>query len=243
MSSCEVTELGFKFDRQWMLVDNSNRFLSQRELPQMSLFACELGKDSVIVKFKEHTTEVPFNNYTDVSSEVSIWDHQVQANEVSTRLSAWFSEHLEHNCKLVTVGKNYNRIKAFSIPPFKSKVSFADGYPVMILGTASLELLNSKLTDPVGFDRFRPNIVVQTNRAHEEDSWEYVQTGTARLKIIKPCARCIITTIDQSNGTKGKEPLRTLSTYRKESNNVLFGANAIMHEYGVINNTDKITLL
>ena len=242
LESCELTELGFQHDRRWMLVDASNRFISQREIPQLALFECHLKPDGVQVVYGDEKVIIPFDTYLNHDLKVSVWEHEVIANEVDEKISTWFSNVLSHNCKLVTTGSNYNRIKTFIKPPFNTKVSFADGYPYLILGTASLELLNSKLSVVLPYNRFRPNIFVKTNEAHEEDAWNNIDLGTAQLKVIKPCARCIITTIDQSTGTKGKEPLKTLSTYRKDANSVLFGANAMMVRKGNVNKNDLVVV-
>jgi uncharacterized protein YcbX len=136
-----------------------------------------------------------------------------------------------------------DRIKAFKIPPFKTKVSLADGYPYLILGEKSMNELNERMEEKLNIDRFRPNIIVSTDVAHEEDAWNNFKLGDAELKIIKPCARCIIPTIDQKSAEQGKEPLKTLATYRKKDNQIFFGANAIVTVQGKISVGNEINFI
>src|SRR5690606_34216827 len=132
------------------------------------------------------------------------------------------------------------RKKKLMIDPFVSDVSFADGYPYLFLGTASMDHLNVQLDIPLGIDRFRPNIFIETNVPHEEDHFTSFAIGSARFQHIKPCVRCIMTTINQSTTEKGKEPLRTLAKYRGVDNGVIFGTNVICSAVGKISVGDKI---
>ncbi len=240
-SANALTE-GFEYDRRWMLVDEKGKFLSQRELPLMSLFKCSLNEDHIRVDFKQDNILIPSNTYSDVIKEVQVWKSNLKAQEVDPLISTWFSDLLDFKCKLVAMTEISRRNKEFIKPPFSTNVSFADGFPYLILGSESLNLLNSKLKIKLPTDKFRANILVETIEAHQEDKWEDVSAGEAILKIIKPCARCGITTINQDTAEKGIEPLRTLAEYRKMGNKVLFGANAIAIENGTINVGDKIKL-
>ena len=112
----------------------------------------------------------------------------------------------------------------------------------MILGTESMNELNNRMETALNINRFRPNIVVETIIPHEEDEWEDIVINEASMRIVKPCARCVVTTIDQSTGMKGKEPLKTLAQYRKRDNQIFFGANAIVLSSGLIHRDDQIRL-
>jgi uncharacterized protein YcbX len=232
---------GFRYDRKWMLADGNNRFLTQRECPRMALFECNLTDEGISVKFQGQEKLVPFNNWTGLMYNVIIWDHKVDLQEVSPEISRWFSRHLNRKCRLLGIGELYQRKKSFAIPPFETDVSLADGYPYLILGTSSLDLLNSKLEEPLPFNRFRPNIFLHTETPHIEDEWKEIHFGETKVKIIKPCARCIITTINQETGIKNIEPIKTLSTYRLKDKNILFGANAMVLNRGMISMGDKVT--
>ena len=161
---------------------------------------------------------------------------------MSNEANGWFSDNLQENVRLVKMEAKDIRFKKLVKGPEKVKVSFADGYPYLILGTASLEKLNEKISEPVKMNRFRPNIVLETRNAHEEDDWESIEIGGASFMVIKACARCPVVTVDQSSGEKSKEPLKTLATYRRKDNMVYFGANAISLDNTVINIGDKVML-
>jgi uncharacterized protein YcbX len=121
----------------------------------------------------------------------------------------------------------------YAVRKFRDTVSFADGYPFLLIGEASLADLNSRLSEPVPMNRFRPNFVVSGSEPFEEDTWKRIRIGSNEFHIVKPCARCVLTTVDQTTGQKtGKEPLKTLSEYRNRNGNVLFGQNLIAETAG-----------
>jgi len=122
-------------------------------------------------------------------------------------------------------------------------VSFADGYPYLIISQGSLDDLNSRLTEPITMTRFRPNLVVSDCPAYDEDTWLDFHLGDIPFYGPKPCARCVLTTIDPDTGQTGKEPLRTLTSYRNRNNKILFGQNAIAKSTGVLRVGDTITML
>ena len=121
-------------------------------------------------------------------------------------------------------------------------VSLADGYPYLLLGTESLRGLNNKLTGKLSFDRFRPNIVVQTTESHEEDLWHNIGAGTAVFENAKPCGRCQIVTINQETAISDNEPLKVLNTYRRSANSVLFGINLICRQDGLVRSGDTVQI-
>jgi uncharacterized protein YcbX len=121
--------------------------------------------------------------------------------------------------------------------------SFSDGYPLLLIGQASLEDLNNRLAEPVAMNRFRPNIVFTGGTAFQEDNMKAFEISGINFYGVKPCARCVITTIDQSTGLKGKEPLKTLSTYRSRNNNIYFGQNLLYNGTGSLKIGDRINLL
>ncbi|NNE25958.1 MAG: MOSC domain-containing protein [Saprospiraceae bacterium] len=233
---------GFQHDRRWMLVDTNGRFLSQREHHEMALFSSSLSASHLSITFDHDKIDIPLTDTSGTTQMVTVWDHTVNATEVDVQISAWFSDKLKQKCKLVRMIESTNRIKEFPKKPYKSQVSFADGYPYLILGTASMNLLNQKLDAPLNVNRFRPNIVVDTTEAHEEDRWEDFRINEVEMRIVKPCARCVVTTIDQRTGARGKEPLKTLAGYRKWDKMIYFGANGILLSSGVVNKGDQIQL-
>jgi hypothetical protein len=124
-----------------------------------------------------------------------------------------------------------------------SQVNFADGYPLLLISEASLADLNSRLEELLPMNRFRPNVVVRGCAPYAEDSWNDIQIGDVRLHVVKPCERCAITTVNQLTAEKGKEPLRTLATYRQSDGNVLFGQNLIHEENGMLRVGEAVTIM
>ena len=238
--SAKLAEAGFEYDRRWMLVNEHNTFISQRTHPILTKFIPSIHENRLTVNYAHETLEIPFSEYADLHPEVSVFEHQMRATELSTRVNEWFSQQLQEAVRLVhqtTVTsrtKNFEKYVAPGAPRTQTPVSFADGYPYLLLGTASMDLLNQKLDQALTIDRFRANIIVQTEQPHEEDHWQEIKIGTEKMLVIKPCARCQVTTIDQQTGERGKEPLRTLATYRKKGNKINFGANAISLSDGTL---------
>jgi uncharacterized protein YcbX len=128
--------------------------------------------------------------------------------------------------------------------PFDANVSFADGYPVLVIGQSSLDDLNTRLSEPVSMIRFRPNLVFEGGLPYDEDQWYEFTVGNLTFYGVKPCARCILTTVDPEKGEiAGKEPIRTLSTYRKRNNKIFFGQNLMTNQTGTIKIGDEISVL
>ena len=121
-------------------------------------------------------------------------------------------------------------------------VSFADGYPFLIIGEASLAELNTKLSVSVPMSRFRPNFVFSGGNAFDEDNWASLTIGEAVFRAAKQCGRCVITTIDQDTGAKSDEPLRTLSQFRKVNNSVLYGQYLLLEKEGMASINDHISI-
>ncbi len=243
VNQIEAFHLGFEHDRRWMLVDDLGEFLTQRSMASMAKFKCSLTNDSILVSYEGDQIEVPFKLYKDTPSRVKVWSSKLKANEVSTSISDWFSDTLGMSARLVKMTDISKRPKRLFVPPYKAELSFADGYPYLILGEASMTTLNDKLQDKVNSNRFRANILISTSVAHEEDNLKSRFTiGTSVFKVIKPCARCGVVNINQENGIKSKEPLKTLTEYRLRRKKIWFGANAICVKPGLVSLEDKLEL-
>ena len=172
---------------------------------------------------------------------VDVWSARVRAREGHRSWSAWFGERLGQQVRLVYMPDSTRRHVDGRYA--KGLTSFSDGFPWLIISQASLDDLNARLESPVGMERFRPNIVVAGGTAFQEDHWRDVRIGDVRFMLVKPCARCTITTIDQRSGERGKEPLRTLAGYRSVNNKVLFGMNAVGSLDGAVRVGDAVTVI
>ncbi|ERM84771.1 hypothetical protein P872_23980 [Rhodonellum psychrophilum GCM71 = DSM 17998] len=231
LESAMLEEKGFQYDRRWMLVDENGLFCSQRTLPQMALLQVQLEANGLLVNVKTDPNQkihIPFENSNEEEIRVEIWEDQVVAQVLDAAINEWFSGQLRTKCRLVVMNNKANRRLKPKYAVHNEEVSFADGMPYLIIGQSSLDDLNEKLDIPVPMDRFRPNLVFSGGEAFLEDGWDKIRIGEATFKITKPCARCVMTTIDQNSGIKNKEPLKTLSKYRTVGNNVMFGQNMLL---------------
>jgi uncharacterized protein YcbX len=242
VSSAFLTERGFEHDRRWMLVDANNRFISQRELSGLALLQVSIIDQGLKVTYKhgKEETIIPFEPLMTDHVFVTIWDDICLAQLVSETLNEWFSRILSFPCKLVYMPDSTHRKVDVNYASNDEITSFADGYPLLIIGQSSLNELNKKLAEPLPIERFRPNIVFTGGTPHEEDLLEYFTISEINFYGVKPCARCVITTVDQQTAEKGKEPLKTLATYRLKNSNVYFGQNLLHKGSGEIKVGDII---
>ena len=243
MDSAEVEEKGFRFDRRWMLVDEEGMFVTQRVHPKMALLGVRLGESSLTVFQKqnaEKSIEVPFDLATGPELLVTIWDDQVLAKVVDPDLDKWFSDFLGFKVTLVVLPESSHRKVDPRYAVQGESVSLADGMPYLIIGQESLNNLNSRLAEPVSMSRFRPNVVFSGGLPFIEDTLRKIRIGNVDFQIVKPCARCVLITVDPEAGEKGKEPLKTLSSYRTLNGKVYFGQNMVALQSGKIKVGDSI---
>jgi uncharacterized protein YcbX len=245
-----VTHRGLEHDRRWMLVDDKGMFLSQRENPELALFQTEIEGDSLIISHREKTTEKvkaalnPTPNTDADNIETVVWDDSVAAYEVDKTVSNWFSKILGYSVRLVYMPEESHRKVDPDYAVTEDDInSFSDGFPFLIIGQSSLDDLNSRLKEPVPMKRFRPNFVFIGGEAYEEEVWREFTIGNLPFYGVKPCGRCVMTTVDPEKGiVAGKEPLLTLSKYKKVGNNVIFGQNVIAKQEGSISVGDVVAV-
>jgi uncharacterized protein len=244
LQKAQVLEKGLQFDRRWMLVDDRGKFLTQRVFPEMALFQLTIDNEQLAIdhvnKHSRHRIDL-HPRQTTQQQEVVIWDDTVNAFEVSTETSRWFSEMLGQSCKLVYFPEENERAVDRQFATHE-QVSLADGYPYLIIGQASLDDLNTRMEAPLPMDRFRPNFVFGGGKPYEEDEWKKFTIGSNRFLGVKPCARCVLTTVDQETAERGVEPLKTLATYRKRDNKIYFGQNVLAVDHGFVTEEEDIVL-
>ncbi|MFC6997843.1 MOSC domain-containing protein [Rufibacter roseus] len=246
LTSAEVEERGLKYDRRWMLIDDSGLFMTQRKLPEMALLQVALDEQGLVVTHKTKDLpplKVPYETASTRSTLVTVWDDICFAFMVSHEANAWFTEALGVSCRLVYMPDNSIRMIDPNYAKHNEKVSFADGYPYLVIGQESLNDLNSRLEKPVPMNRFRPNFVFTGGQSHNEENWKTVRIGDVLFYGAKPCGRCHVTTIDQSTAQSGPEPLQTLSTYQKKGSKVIFGMHLISLSAGSVKIGDLITVM
>ncbi len=227
---------GFQHDRRWMLVDENDRFLSQRELPQLALFLVSQKDSCFKITFRSNPNsefDLPFVVDQGENVIVSVWEDSCAAIEY-IKGSQWFSEQLDINCKLVYMPDSSIRFVEKEYAHNNEIVSFSDAYPLLLIGQGSLDDLNKKLKIPIGMERFRPNLVVDTDKAFEEDEWKQIQINSIVVTIARPCARCAVPSINPNTAEKEKEPGATLAQFRKRDSTIYFGQNILPKENGTI---------
>ena len=243
VEQADVTERGLRHDRRFMLVDAQYRFLSQRERPAMALMQTMLhGQYLRIASGQEpaHFLEVPLEPGSGEEIRVDIWNDTCTAITVSAEADRWFSSALGLDCRLVYMPDDSRRQVDLQYAKQGDITAFSDGYPILMIAQASLDDLNSRLHEPVPMNRFRPNIVLSGGEAFLEDRMGRFTVNGIGFAGVKPCARCVMTTIDQASGVPGKEPLKTLSAYRSRNNKVLFGQNVIARGTGLVRVGDEV---
>lgn len=250
--AAELDELGFTGDRRFLVVDATGKFLTQRTVPRMALVDARLSA-GILTLSADGAGQVTVPTAPDPVAPlrtVSIWNSEgLLAEDCGPAVSAWLSDTLRLPCHLVRIGPKFSR------PVFKPTagpddlVMFADSCPLLVISEASLTHLNDRIQEnhgePVPMDRFRPNLVVDGCPPFAEDTWSRFRIGPAVFRNGGPCIRCIVTTTDQLTGERmGKEPLKTLATFRRapaDPTGVIFGANLI-HEtkQGVVHVGDEV---
>ncbi len=242
VDSAVVKERGLQYDRRYLLVDSVGRFLTQREFPQMALLKLSFDKYGfrVLNTNDNLNTVIPFESDSGEITTVTIWDDVCKAVRVSKDLDDWFSNALNINCSLVYMPEREKRIVKKKYLDEEHIVSFADAYPFLIIGQSSLDDLNTRLKTPLPINRFRPNFVFTGGNPYVEDRLKDFSIGDVNFKAVKPCARCLITTTNQDTAERLDEPLKTLSTYRKINNKVLFGMNLVCKSTGVVSVGDFV---
>lgn len=240
LDGAELDALGLVGDRRFVVVDQAGRFLTQRTHPKLTLItatldstrlALEAGGAGRVTVFRASDPSAPLR-------PVVFWKPEgLVAEDCGSTVATWLSDLLEVKCSLVRIGRQFFRpILKPQIARPGDVVSFADSYPVGLVGEESLADLNQRLAArgaaPVSMNRFRPNLVISGGGIFAEDGWSRLRIGEVVFRVAKPCVRCVIPTIDQLTGEGGAEPLRTLAGYRRDAAfpaNVNFGQNLI-HE-------------
>jgi uncharacterized protein YcbX len=232
-----VDGLGVRGDRRWMLVEaDSGRFLTQRVLPQMTqLLARWQGAQGLRLRAPGMPDlDVPVPPAGAVLRQVSIWKDQPSAADAGDPAAEWLSQWLGRACRLVYLPPERARQVDLNYAEAGQRVALADGFPLLLIGQGSLDDLSARVGRPLEMRRFRPNLVIAGSDPYAEDGWRRLRIGELILRPVKPCTRCIITTLDPDSGERSadQEPLATLARYRKSDKGVMFGQNLLVEGQG-----------
>ena len=253
LDSAEVTLTGLRHDRKFVLVDSDYKFLSQRRFPKMCLINTSIHGDiltawgpGVIPHLILPLNQPPQND----PIPVNIWGKIGYGSFIGGFADAWFSKYLGVKCRLLRIDFRKPRYRNLKGPnDVLIPLSFADGFPILLIPEPSLADLNARMTDPVTMDRFRPSIVSRGNdRPFEEDNFKTLTIGTAQFRGEKLCERCSIIQVDPETGIPDQfGPLTALSEYRKipaeagaEVGPVMFGKNLSVEKPGRIFIGDEV---
>ncbi|WP_374030109.1 MOSC domain-containing protein [Bdellovibrio bacteriovorus] len=239
----KITSEGPEGDRQWMLVDENGKFISQRTVPRLATVDVFYEQDTLSLGLQKMFFKVPKNSFQR-KVKVQVWNDTFEAALEPDLFSQALSQHLGVNARLVRYAPYSQRRVRSTTMEWKPEVRFADGRPLQLVNLKSLEELNSRLTQPIGVDRFRTNILYSGVNAYEEEQWKRIRIGEVVFSLPKKCARCTIITINQETGVpSGPDPLKTLATYRREDKDIFFGTLWIPENEGVIRKGDTVEVL
>lgn len=232
-------------DRQWMLVDENGGFLSQRSHAKLATVQTMLNEQGLSLGVGKQFFVVPKTSAFKRPLKVRVWNDEFEASLEADLFSQALSQYLGVNCRLVRYASFSKRLVPSTLGgEWQPEVRFSDGRPLLLLNTKSLDDLNSKLASPVGIERFRGNIIYEGQKAFEEDHWNRIRIGEVVFSQPKKCARCKMITMDQKTGASdGPEPLKTLSSYRRDGTRVNFGVLWIPENTGLIRLQDRVEVL
>ena len=238
LDACDVGARGLAMDRLWMVVDDDGEFITGREVPMLTQIRAQPTDHGLRVStIGSADIDIPVPVASAAKMRVNIWDDECYAMKAGVDADEWFSRALGTSCHLVYMHDACRRPVDIDYGRPGDQVSFADGFPLLLISTASLQDLNARLTEPVSMRRFRPNVVVDGCAPYEEDGWRCITIGDIRFDVVERCSRCVFTTIDPDSGVEHprREPLRTLGTYRRgPDGGILFGQNLIPRTSGSI---------
>ncbi len=244
-ASVQVEPRGIRHDRELMLVEaGSGEFLTQRELPRMALIRPQIQAGRLLAEAPAAPDLDLLLTETGPVVAAKIWKDNCEAVDQGEEAARWFSLFLGLACRLVRLAPGFTRrVDPRYARSKQDQVGLADGFPFLLISQESLDNLNSRMAAPLPMNRFRPNLVIAgSGKPFLEDKISRLTIGAIGFEVVKPCARCVITTTDQQTAATAKEPLRTLATFRRgPRGQVMFGQNLIHENNGLLKIGDTIT--
>jgi uncharacterized protein YcbX len=237
LEQAEIGPRGLMHDREFLIVDENDVFMTQRKTPELARITVSLGENDIAFssdgagELRLSFAELAANGEAPRRT-VQIFRDALLADDVGEVAADWLSGVLRQRCRLVRIGGAsrrevpLERIAEASRPAVAPQIPFTDAFPTLLTSEASLADLNSRLPHPIPMNRFRPNIVVRGAAPFAEHTWRSLECGDVVLGCATACLRCVVTTTDQKRGVRdGVEPLQTLATYRRspDESGVMFG--------------------
>jgi uncharacterized protein YcbX len=243
LDSVVVDRFGPAGDRRWMVVADSGRFITQRDLPAMSQIGVSLSEQGICLTRPGPPLDVPVPDPGAPPRLVRVWEDRVPAQDAGDAAAAWLRECLATPCRLVYMPDDAQRRVDGIYAREGETVSFADGFPLLLISEASLEDLNARLPAPVPMNRFRPNLVVSGCEPFAEDDWRRIRIGSLEFEVAKPCSRCVMPSIVQETGDRDPHINRTLASFRRREGQIYFGQNLLYRKMGQLAVGDTVEVL
>jgi uncharacterized protein len=240
--SVEIGERGIKNDRNWVVASAEGKALTQREFSKMALIEATVDNGGALtLKAPDRVSCSVAHGNGSSATTVDVWGNQCAGVDEGDEAANWLGSYLGTQCRLVRVAEDNNRQCMAPLPDGSPvKLTFVDGCSLLVISQESLDDLNNRLDEPLSIIRFRPNIVISGLGAFAEDDSDQLQIGDITLFKVQPCERCVITTIDPESASKGVEPLKTLSKYRRVDQKVIFGTYYLHAQPGKISVGDEV---
>ncbi|MFT3931470.1 MAG: MOSC N-terminal beta barrel domain-containing protein [Spongiibacteraceae bacterium] len=245
LSRMQIDDFGPADDRRFVVVDRNGRFVTQRDYPRMTLVTLmqrEGFLDFSAPDMPIFSLALP-RNVADERQEVVVWRDRIKACDMGDAIAAWLSSYLGCEVRLYYMPNDTVRAVDPQYGRAGDRVSFADGFPVLLIGAASLDELNRALPEPITSLRFRPNIVVAGAEPYAEDTWKRVRIGAIEFDVVKPCSRCVIPSIDPISAEKQPVVAQTLARLRMRDRAIYFGQNLIPRGHGEIALGDEVRVV
>ena len=246
LDTATVEPRGLRHDRRWIVTDENGRFLTGRQHPRLTLLHAVPDGDAIALSapgMPPLRLDAPAAAAARV--DVVVWANTVAALPAPDVANAWIGAFLGMPARLAYMDDACARPVNPDYAKAGDEVSFADAFPMLLISQGALDALNGKLAAPVPMLRFRPNFVVANTAPHAEDGWKRVRVGEVEFDVVKPCSRCVFTTVDFERGEfdPSGEPLKTLTTYRRGERGVTFGQNIIPRASGAVRVGDDVEVL
>lgn len=245
VDSVEIEPRGPQHDRRWMLIDDNARFVSGRELGALVKLSAQVDSEGLQLRWQERALNVARPAQSAARVNVELWKDSIDAALAEDTTNATLSQWFQRPLRLVYMDDQASRPADPKYAEPNQEVSFADGYPLLLISETAITELDARVGGGIDARRFRPNIVVSGCSAHAEDGWKRLRIGAIEFANVKPCVRCVFTTVDADSGERDSrgEPLRSLKDYRRGEKGITFGVNLIARGTGRIAVGDAVTVL
>lgn len=239
-----LVKTGLQYDRCWMLVDSQGEFLSQRRLATMALIQTQIKDNQLWLSAQGHADiSMPLTVANGELITVKVWEYTGQGQTVSNELDSWFTQVLNHPCRLVYHPDHQVRSVDPDYGLEQDQTAYSDGFPLLLTSEASLHNFNQRSGLAIDMRRFRSNLVVGDCAAYAEDLWRTIVINDIRFRLPKPCSRCAIPAINPNSALSEKAVLTALSKFRQRDNKVYFGQNLIHDATGILTVGADINIL